>query len=417
MTATAGRAADVEVAERPSAWGPWSGPVTSYYLLVGTTALLLSIGLVMVLSSSTVDSLVASKGTTPYTVFLDQTKFALVGIPLAWVASRLPVKFYRALAWPGLLGAMVLQLLVFSPLGVVSHGNRNWVDLKVTNAQPSELLKLALAVWLGAVLATKQHLLRRWMHVLVPGVVVALGAIGLVLAGGDLGTALVMILLVGGALFVAGVPMWMFGVASVAGAFVLVELAQGTSSRVTRIKAHFSPDCDIQKECYQTTRGLYALASGGWTGVGLGQSRQKWAGLPEAHNDFIFAVIGEELGLLGAVVVLLLLGVLAVAMMRVVRRHQDMFVKVTSGAIATWIIGQALINIGVVIGLVPVVGLPLPLVSAGGSALITTLMAIGVLVSFARSEPGAAEALTARAGAVRRSLAVIGRVGRRTTRG
>lgn len=424
MTATAGRPADVEVGRRPAAFGGWNGPVTTYYLLIGATGLLLSIGLVMVLSSSTVDSLVASKGTTPYAVFLNQAKFALIGLPLAWIASRLPVRFYRRVAWPFLFGTLVLQALV-PFVGKEVKGNRNWLPIAGQQVQPSELLKLALALWLAAVLANKQALLRRWLHVLVPGVVVAVGAIGLVLVGKDLGTALVLILLVAGALFVAGVPMWMFGLAGAGAVFVVVELAQ-TSNRLGRIEAFLSPTCDIQNACYQQQRGLYALASGGWTGVGLGQSRQKWAGLPEAHNDFIFAVIGEELGLLGAIVVLLLFGVLAVAMTRLIRRHQDMFVRVATGAIGTWIVGQALINIGVVIKVIVVIGLPLPLVSAGGSALITTLVAIGVLVAFARSEPGATEALTARAGAVRRSLAVIGRTGdtageglrgRRRTRG
>ncbi len=145
------------------------------------------------------------------------------------------------------------------------------------------------------------------------------------------------------------------------------------------------------------------------TGEGLGASRQKWSGLPEAHNDFIFAVIGEELGLLGTVLVLVLFAILAVAMVRVIRRHADPFVQIATAGIAAWILGQALVNIAVVIGLLPVVGLPLPLVSAGGSALITTLVALGVVVSFARTEPGAAEALRGRPGAVRRSLAVIGR--------
>ncbi len=245
----------------------------------------------------------------------------------------------------------------------------------------------------------------------MPGLVVAMGVIGLVLLGDDLGTALIMLVLVAGAMFIAGVPLRMFAVAGVLAAVVVVNLAQSTDSRVKRITAFFSPDCDPKKECYQTTRGLYALASGGLTGEGLGQSRQKWSGLPEGHNDFIFAIIGEELGLLGTVLVLVLFAILAVAMVRVIRRHADPFVQIATAGIAAWVLGQALVNIAVVIGLLPVVGLPLPLVSAGGSALITTLVALGVVVSFARSEPGAPEALRARPGAVQRSLAVIGRGG------
>lgn len=404
MTAT--RGPDLEVAPREP--GAWNGPVTSYYLLIGATGLLLSIGLVMVLSSSTVDSLNASKGATAYSVFWDQARYALIGLPVAWVASRLPVRFYRAIAWPALGAGVLLQLLVFTGLGIAVNGNRNWIGIAGFRMQPSEVLKLALAVWLGSVLATKRALLHRWLHVLVPGVIGAVGVVGLVVAGKDLGTALIIILLVAGALFVAGVPMRMFVVAGTAVALVVIQLAQ-TSNRLGRISVMFSATCDDSNECYQTVRGMYALASGGLTGEGLGQSRQKWAGLPEAHNDFIFAVIGEELGLLGTVLVIVLFAVLAVAMVRVIRRHSDPFVQVTTAGIASWVLGQALINIGVVIGLVPVIGLPLPLVSAGGSALITTLVALGVVISFARSEPGAPEAFQARVGAVQRSLAVIGR--------
>lgn len=386
----------------------WSGPVTSYYLLIGATGLLLGIGLVMVLSSSSIDSLSATDGASPYAIFLNQAKYALIGLPLAWLASRLPVAFYRRVAWPVLLGALALQALV--PIfGKEVNGNKNWLVIGGQQLQPSEMLKLALAVWLGSVLATKRHLLQQWLHVVVPGVLVALAAIGLVLLGDDLGTALIFIVLVAGALFIAGVPLWMFAVAGTLTGFAVAGIAQLSPSRVRRITDFYSPDCDPQGTCYQTMRGLYALASGGWTGTGLGQSREKWSYLPEGHNDFIFAVIGEELGLLGTVLVLALLGALAVAMVRVIRRHQDPFVQIATGGIATWILGQALANVAVVTGMMPVVGLPLPLVSAGGSALITTLVALGVVVSFARTEPGAAEALAARPGAVSRSLAVLGR--------
>jgi cell division protein FtsW len=171
----------------------------------------------------------------------------------------------------------------------------------------------------------------------------------------------------------------------------------------------FSGDCDPTAGCYQTKHGMQALATGGWAGLGLGQSREKWSYLPEAHNDFIFAIIGEELGLIGTLLVLALFGVLAFAMFRVIARHRDPFAQIVTGGVAAWIIGQALVNMGVVVGLLPVIGVPLPLVSAGGSALITTLVALGVVVSFARTEPGAAEALAARPSVVRRSLAVIGR--------
>ena len=409
---------DVETAprERGAVLGQWNSAVTSYYLILGASALLVALGLVMVLSSSSVSAL--SEGGSAYSIFLNQAKFALIGLPLAWVASRLPIGFYKRFAWHLLGLAVVLQLLVFSPLGVKVNGNRNWLDIGGgQRLQPSEMAKLALAVWLAAVLARKRPLLDRWMHVLVPGVVVATAMIGLVLLGSDLGTAIILMVLVGGSLFVAGVPLRMFGVASIGAVLAVVVLVQSGNRRMARIEAHFSPDCDTQGICYQTLRGKYGLASGGLTGVGLGESREKWSYLPEAHNDFIFAILGEELGLMGTLLVLGLFGVLAVAMTRVIRRHTDPFVQIATAGIGAWILGQSLINIGVVIGLLPVIGVPLPLVSAGGSALITTMMGLGVVLSFARQEPGAAEALGARAGVVRRSLAVVGASARRSRRG
>lgn len=402
--------------ERAALLGQWNSAVASYYLIVGAVALLVALGLVMVLSSSSVSSLSDTDGASPYGIFFNQARFAIIGLPLAWLASRLPVGFYKRFAWPVLLGALALQALV--PLiGITVRGNQNWIRIPGGQSiQPSEFAKLALAVWLGVVLARKRPLLHRWVHVLVPGVLVALVTVGFVLLGHDLGTALILLILLAGALFVAGVPMRFFAVGFVLVTFVVVQLAQASPRRMNLINAFFSPNCDTQGACYQTTRGMYGLASGGLTGIGLGESREKWSYLPMAHNDFIFAILGEELGLLGTLLVLGLFGVLAFALTRVVRRHTDPFVQISTGAIGAWVLGQALINIAVVIGLLPVIGVPLPLVSAGGSALVTTMVAMGVVLSFARSEPGAAEALAARPGVVRRSLAVMG-LSRRAARG
>ena len=409
MTATAPRtrAPRVDEPAAGSLLGQWNSAVTSYYVLLGATALLLVIGLVMVLSSSSVESL--DDGHSPYAVFLDQAKYALIGLPLLLGLSRAPVKFFQAIAWPALAVAVAFQLTVFTPLGCGAGGNQNWVCLGGLSAQPSETIKLALAIWLGAVLARKLPLLREWKHALIPAVPVAGIAILVVLAGHDLGTALVLILLVAGALFVAGVPMRMFGLAAVLAGGVTTLLTVTSDNRKDRILSWLSDECDSAGACYQTLHGGWGLASGGWGGLGLGESREKWAYLPAAHNDFIFAILGEELGLIGTLLVLGLFGLLAFAMIRVIRRHPDPFVQITTGAILFWVIGQALVNIAVVIGLAPVIGIPLPLVSAGGSALIMTMAALGVLIAFARSEPGAAEALAARPSVVRRSLAVIGR--------
>nr|WP_239078654.1 putative lipid II flippase FtsW [Cellulomonas marina] len=389
--------------------GHWNSPVASSYLLAGAAGLLLVIGLVMVLSSSSVESVDA--GRSPYAGFLSQLQYALLGLPVLVLLSRAPVRLLRRLAWPALAGAVVFQLLVFVPgLGCGAGGNLNWVCVGGFSAQPSEAIKLALALWLGAVLARKQHLLGDWRHAAVPVVPVVAVAVGVVLVGHDLGTALVMLLLVAGALFVAGLPLRFFAVAGLAGAGLAAALALTSANRVERITSWLSDTCDTSGACYQTLHGGYGLATGGLLGVGLGSSREKWSYLPEAHNDFIFAILGEELGLVGTVLVLVLIGLMAVAMLRVVRRHPDPFAQVVTGAVMAWIVGQALVNIAVVVGLAPVIGVPLPLVSAGGSALIMTMAAIGVVLAFARTEPGAAEALAARPSVVRRSLAVVGRV-------
>jgi cell division protein FtsW len=391
----------------PSLLGQWNSAVTSYYLLVGASLLLLVIGLVMVLSSSSVESLAG--GDSPYAVFLSQAQYALIGLPLMWLASRVRPGTYQRLAWPLLGIGVFAQLLVYTPLGRGKGGNQGWIYLGGFSAQPSEALKLALVVWLGMILVRKQPMFDDWKHAAVPAIPVAGGAVGLVLLGHDLGTAMIILILVAGALFVAGVPMRIFAGAGVLAAVGVVALAATSSNRVGRIMDWFSGDCDPSAGCYQTKHGLQALATGGWAGLGLGQSREKWSYLPEAHNDFIFAIIGEELGLIGTLLVLALFGLLAFAMFRVIARHRDPFAQIVTGGVAAWIIGQALVNMGVVVGLLPVIGVPLPLVSAGGSALITTLVALGVVISFARTEPGAAEALAARPSVVRRSLAVIGR--------
>ncbi|MFC8921562.1 putative lipid II flippase FtsW [Cellulosimicrobium sp. NPDC057127] len=405
-------------AERPDRpvdrpWlGQWNSTVTSYYLLVGATALLTVIGLVMVFSSSAVTEIAA--GRSPFKVLLNQGKFVLIGLPALLVAARLPVRWYKAFAWPALLvsvGLLVAVLFVGSSRG----GNTNWIPLGAFTFQPSEIAKLALALWLGLVLGRKQHLLGRWSHVIVPAVPGALAVVGLVLAGHDLGTALVIMALVAGAFLVSGSNVRLLGLGAAVAAFVVgygFILNQDGGDRLGRIMATYGECTDRLGECYQSLHGLWALGTGGITGVGLGASREKWSYLPEAHNDYIFAVIGEELGLLGTLLVLGLFVVLGLAMSRVVRRHPDPFVKIATAAIACWIVGQAFINIGVVIGLLPVIGVPLPLVSAGGTALIMTMAALGVVISFARSEPGAPEALAARGSAVRRSLAVVGRAAR-----
>ncbi|MHB1171065.1 MAG: putative lipid II flippase FtsW [Lacisediminihabitans sp.] len=365
----------------------------NYFLLLGATLFLVVLGLVMVLSSSSVESYTATNDF--FAVFIHQGLFAMVGVPLMLIAARMPAIFWKRWAGTAVVVAIALQLLVVAtPLGVERGGNRNWISFGWFNAQPSEVAKVALVMWLGYILAKKQEVLLNWREIVVPIVPVTVTAIGLVLVGGDLGTSVILGAIVLGALFFAGVRLRHLAVPVLLMTAVGLFLAFGRSSRQDRIQAWLtgcSSSVDYSNTCWQTVHGWWALASGGLFGVGLGNSKAKWSWLPAADNDFIFAIIGEELGLLGAIVVLLLFIVLAIAFVRIIRANRDPFARITVSAVMIWVIGQAFVNIAVVLGILPVLGVPLPLISAGGSALVTTLFAIGIVLSFARHPAGADE--------------------------
>jgi cell division protein FtsW len=358
----------------------------NYFLLLGATLFLVVFGLVMVLSSSSVESFKASDDF--FSGFARQGLFAVLGVPLMLIAARLPSVFWKKWAGVAMIIAKALQLLVFVPhIGVEQGGNRNWIDLGFFNAQPSEVIKVALVLWLALVLSKKRDLLDDWHELAVPIVPVTGVAVGLVLLGGELGTEIILASIVFGAVFFAGVKLRYLAVPIVAAGIAGLMFAFGTSSRQDRWQAFFSgcgSSDDYSGSCWQTVHGWWALASGGIFGVGLGNSKAKWSWLPEADNDFIFAIIGEELGLLGAIVVLLLFIVIAISFVRIIRANPDPFAKLVVSSVMVWIIGQAFVNIAVVLGVLPVLGVPLPLISAGGSALVTTLFAIGIVLSFAR---------------------------------
>jgi cell division protein FtsW len=265
------------------------------------------------------------------------------------------------------------------------------------------------------VLSSKAALLGRIMHVVVPVVPGALLLMGLVMWGNDLGTTLVLLALTAAVLWVAGASIRVFLLGLLVGVPAVAGLVYASPNRRGRLGAWSGrATCDYLDSCWQSTHGLWGLATGGWWGVGLGASREKWSWLPEAHNDFIFAIIGEELGLAGTLVVLALFGILGIGLFRLVLASDDLFVKIATGGVLAWVLGQAIVNIGAVLGLFPIIGVPLPLVSTGGSALITTLMALGMVLGFARRVPGAPEALVAHEGLVRRSFAVLPRRSERT---
>ncbi|MDR6865322.1 putative lipid II flippase FtsW [Phycicoccus sp. 3266] len=401
--------------QRLSGWlGRLDSPVTSYYVLLSVSVVLVVIGLIMVLSASSVKSLVESHNGTPYLYFRKQLLFAALGGIAMLVASRIPVRGWKAMSLPILAASLAAQLLVFTPLGVTVNGNRNWLGFGSFTIQPSEFAKIGLVLVGAALLSARRRSLDRIKNVIVPYLVpCALLTLGLVLGGGDLGTAIVMGGIIGAVLFTAGVPRKLFawGVAGMAAG--AVTLIVTSPNRLGRFDVWLGKDTDPYGAARQPLHGRYALADGGWWGVGLGASREKWQWLPEAHNDFIFAILGEELGLPGTLVLLGLFCVFALICYRIVLRTDDLFVKIATGGFMAWIVVQAFVNIGAVIGLLPVIGLPLPLVSYGGSSLMTTMVALGILLSFARAEPGCSEALSAKPSVVRRTIAVLpGRRGR-----
>jgi cell division protein FtsW len=379
-------------------------PLASYYLLLASTAMLIALGVVMVWSSSYVASNHVS-----FAVVQKQLLWIGIGLPVMLIATRLPVKVFRFLAYPALLGAGGLLIAVMVPgLGVTVNGATRWVALGGPfTVQPSEFAKLGLVLW-GADLLARKHKLKTldsYRRIMIPLVPVTLVVLALIEKEHDLGTLLVVLTIVLSLLWVIGAPIRLFGfLVSVVTAGV-TYLAISQPYRLQRLVNFGNPFKDLHNTGWQAGQGIYALGAGGWFGVGLGGSRQKWGYLPEAHTDFIFAIIGEELGLVGTLAVLILFAVLAYAGIRVAQRSRDMFSRLAASAIVAWLLVQALVNIGAVIGVLPITGIPLPLISAGGSALLPTMFALGMLMSLARREPSAAAALAARGpNALRRGL-------------
>ncbi|CDK00996.1 Bacterial cell division membrane protein [Microbacterium sp. C448] len=365
-------------------------PVPSEFLLIASTALLLTgFGLVMVLSATTASA--TAEGQSPFESLIKQGVFAVIGIPLMFVASRFPVRFWKKIAWPLLGFATLFQLLVFVPgLGVEILGNRNWISIGGQTVQPSEFLKLSLALWVAYVLYRKQTLLGLWRHVFIPLVPVSAAVIATVMAGHDLGTAMILVLIVLGGLFFSGVRLRIFLLPLIGAAAYVAYMAVASPNRMRRIMSFMNEDCDYFNDCYQAMHGVFGLAGGGIFGLGLGNSKEKYGWLPARANDYIFAIVGEEVGLIGCIVILGLFTLFAVGAFHVIRKTDDPFIRIASGGITIWIVGQALINIGVVLRIFPVLGVPLPFMSQGGTALLSVLMACGVLLSFARTLPTSA---------------------------
>jgi len=357
-----------------------------YVVMVATVVFLIFFGLVMVLSSSFVDSALGNDGNF-FATFIGQATWVVLGLPVMLVLSRLPPILYKRFAPIFFLSALLLQALVFTALGITSGGNRNWVSIAGLSGQPSEILKLALIVWMAAILSDRLDSLDRVKTLATPlGVGVGV-ALLLVMLGQDLGTMGVMVMIALGIVFLAGIRLRHLAVVVGGIAAAVAFLALLSPSRVGRIATWFSgcTEEDYLNGCWQIVHSTFALGSGGVLGVGLGNSRAKWSWLPEAETDFIFAIVGEELGLVGASLVIVSFVVLAVAMTRMVRRQFDPFARLVTGGVMVWLIGQALINIAVVLEVLPVLGVPLPFMSVGGSALVSSLGAVGIVMALNRS--------------------------------
>jgi cell division protein FtsW len=390
-------------------------PLTSYYLIVGITTLLLCLGLVMVLSTASVADL--QQGRSPYYDFEVQLGGIAIGVPVMWLTARAQPRLLRAAAYPLLaVSALGLFLILIPGVGRSVNGATRWISLGgPLTFQPSELAKIALAVWGADLLARKEKLgmLADWRHLLVP-LMPGTGVLAmLVMAGHDLGTTSILLIVFLALLWIAGTPTRVFATLLILMGLVLVLLMVAEAYRSQRLAMFWSSspaNADPTGGNMQAIQGKYALGSGGLFGVGLGASREKWGWLPESTSDFIFAIIGEELGLVGTLCVTAMYGGLAFAGLRVARRATDTFTRLAAAAITAWIVGQAVVNIGAVIGVFPITGVPLPLVSRGLSSVLVTMVGLGMLMSFARREPGARQALAARAPAVRgRVLSWLGR--------
>jgi cell division protein FtsW len=369
--------------------------MTSCHLVLGAAGLLLTIGLVMVFSASSIEA--ALNNEPAWAPGVQQVVWAVLGLGAMLVALRLPAGFLRRWSPIALLAVIVMLMLVLVPfIGVKLNGARQWFDLGFAHLQPSEVGKLVFALWGAHVLALRERYLTT-TSLLVP-VLPVFGVFSLLLiAEPDFGAVISLGLVLVGLLWAGGMPLRWFGWFLGAAAVLVVILVKAAPYRMARITSFLDPFADPTDGGFQAIRGMYALATGGLWGVGLGNSAMKWNLLPHAESDYIFAIIGEELGFLGCLVVVTLYGVLAYAGFRIARRSADRFVQLASVSITVWLVGQAAMNMGYVVGLLPVTGVQLPLISAGGTSLVLTLFIVGLLARFARSEPAAVEAQRGRA--------------------
>jgi cell division protein FtsW len=376
-------------------FGAWLGrPMTSFHLIIAVTALLITLGLIMVLSASGVHSY--DEDGSPWVIFARQVLWTVIGLFAFYIALRMPVQLMRSVAFSGFAITIVMLVLVLIPgIGKEANGSRGWFVFFGFSMQPSELAKIAFAIWGAHLLAARRLERASLREMLIPLVPAAVIALALIVAQPDLGQTVSLGIILLGLLWYAGLPLRVFLSSLVAVMLSAAVLAVSEGYRSDRVQSWLNPGADAQGSGYQARQARFALANGGVFGDGLGQGTAKWNYLPNAHNDFIFAIIGEELGFVGAVGLLLLFGLFAYTGMRIARRSADPFLRLLTATATLWVMGQVFINVGYVVGLLPVTGLQLPLISAGGTSTATTLLIIGIMANAARHEPEAVAALRA----------------------
>jgi cell division protein FtsW len=366
--------------------------MTSFHLIIAVAGLLTILGLIMVLSASGVRSYDADG--SAWVIFGKQVLWTVIGLFGAYAALRMPVRFIRRVAFTGYVVTVILLVLVLVPgIGNLANGSRKWFVIAGFSMQPSELAKIAFAIWGAHLLAARRLERASLREMLIPLVPAAVIALALIVAQPDLGQTVSLGIILLALLWYAGLPLRVFAASLLAVLMAGAVLAMSAGYRSDRVRSWMNPENDPQDTGYQARQAKFALAHGGIFGDGLGQGVAKWNYLPNAHNDFIFAIIGEELGFVGAFGLLVLFGLFAYTGMRIARRSADPFLRLLTATTTMWVLGQAFINIGYVIGILPVTGIQLPLISAGGTSTAATLFMIGIMASAARHEPEAVAAL------------------------
>lgn len=350
-------------------------------MLVACVVVLNLVGLVMVLSASSVTALYDYGSSWHF--FVRQAAWVTLGLIAMLVVMRVDYHAWRRLALP-LVGVSGVLLVAVLAVGVEVNGAKRWLGTDSLSIQPSEFAKLALIIFTADLLARRADKMARSDATLRPVLVVFGGFALLVMLQPNLGTTLLLAGITFTLLFVAGTPLRSLGSILSLAAVSATALALLAPYRRERMTAFLNPWADPQNTGYQPIQSWTAIANGGIFGRGLGEGRAKWEFLPEAHTDFIFSILAEELGLVGALLVLVLFVTFAVFGVRTALRAPDRFGMLTAAGVTAWIVVQAVLNLGAVLGMLPITGVPLPFVSFGGSAMLVTMIATGILINIAR---------------------------------